>query len=127
MESPLSLRKEIEEAPAGELVFIRWSKIEGFSHAHTPRTKLVAEAETCWSKEILCPRLRSRKTSLSVQEQEGFPGVKKGGGLHPIIRVDMHTQASVVGSILAKRCPCMLGRVQGSVKCQETGKVIGQR
>ena len=49
------------------------------------------------------------------------------GRVHPKIRVDMHTQASVVGSILAKRCPCMFGRVQGSVRCQERDKVIGQR
>ena len=102
-------------------------KLKVYSHAHTPKTKLVAEAESCWGKEILCPRLRSRKTSLPVQEQESFPGAEKGGGPHPTIRVDMHPQASAVGSFLAKRCPCMLQRVQESVRCQERDKVIGQR
>ena len=59
-----------------------WSnrvKLELCSHLNTARTKLVARAEFCQSKEIRCAFLRSRKTSLSAHTQEGSQGVKKEG------------------------------------------------
>ena len=45
-------------------------------------------------------------------------------GPHPI-RVDMHPQPSVVGSILAKRFTHMLGSILGPFRCEERKKVIG--
>ena len=59
-------------------------KVKLCSPPDTPRTKLVAEAELCWSKEIRWPLLRSRKTSLSAHAQEGFLGSKREGR-HPLI------------------------------------------
>ena len=51
-----------------------------------------------------------------------LPRGQKGRRPHPLIRVDMHPQVFAVGSVLAKGCPCMLGRVQESVRCQERDK-----
>ena len=45
---------------------------------NTPRTKLVAEAELCWHKDIRWPLLRSRKISMSAHAHKGSLGVKKG-------------------------------------------------
>ena len=56
----------------------------------TPRTKLVAKAEPCESKEIRCPFLRSKKTFLSAHAQEGFLAVKNEGGSHHIISVGLY-------------------------------------
>ena len=49
-----------------------WSGVKRklWSHAETPRTKLVAEAELCWSNEMRCPLLRPRKTSLSHRHRK---------------------------------------------------------
>ena len=88
----------------------------------------MAEAELCWNKVIRCLRLRSRKTSLSVQAQEGSLEATKGGGSHPTISVDMHPQASTVQSILAKSCAHILGRVlDESGVCEERNEMIGER
>ena len=56
-------------------------------------------------------------------------GGQKGRRCHPIISVGMHPQASVVGSILAKSCTCLLGRVLGPVRSEKMKQVliIGQR
>ena len=54
-------------------------KLKLCSHPAAPRTKLEAEAELCWSKEIRWPLLRSRKTSLSAHAQEVSLRVKKKG------------------------------------------------
>ena len=43
---------------------------------------------------------------------------QNGRGRHPIISVDISPQASVVESILAKSCTCVLGRVLGLVRCE---------
>ena len=51
-------------------------KLKLCSHSDSPRTKSVAEAELCWSKEIRWPLLRSRKTSLPAYAQE-TPWVSK--------------------------------------------------
>ena len=55
---------------AGQLVFVKWYKTEALFppvHSDTPRSKLEAEVELCWRKEIRCPLLGSRKTSLFAQ------------------------------------------------------------
>ena len=62
------------------LVLSSGAKLKLCSHPDTPRTKLVTETEFCWSKERRWPLLRSRKTSLSAQAQEGSLGVRKGAG-----------------------------------------------
>ena len=58
-------------------------KLKLCSHSDSPRTKLVAEAELWWSKEIRWPLLRSRKTSLSAYAQGDFLGVKNGEDITP--------------------------------------------
>ena len=84
------------------------------SHPDTPGTKLVAKAEICWSREI--------KGRPTPEVKEDFPfctftgrllEVKKGGGPHPIISLDMHPPGSRMGSILEKSCTHILGRVHG--------------
>ena len=96
------------------------------SHPDTPGTKLVAKAEICWSREI--------KGRPTPEVKEDFPfctftgrllEVKKGGGPHPIISLDMHPPGSRVGSILEKSCTCILGRILGPVRCGERKKLIG--
>ena len=75
-----SLALELDSSTPG---LDRWCMSSGIkfkflSHLNTPRTKLVAETELCWSKEIRWPLLKSRKTSVSVHAKEGSLGVKKG-------------------------------------------------
>ena len=60
------------------LVFVKSSKIKLCSHPDTPRTKLVAKAELCTSKEIWSPLLSSTKASLFTRVQEEFLGIEKG-------------------------------------------------
>ena len=65
--------------------------IWSFVPIHAPRTKLVAETELCWSKEIRWPLLKLRKTSVSAHEKEGSLGNQKGKGHHPIkVRTWIH-------------------------------------
>ena len=53
---------------------------------------------------------------------------KEGGGPHPIISVDVHPQASTVGSILAKSCALTLGRVlDESDVCEARNETVGER
>ena len=90
-----------DSGPLGShLVFVKWNKIQALFSPRHSRTKLVIKAELCESKEIRCPLLRSRKTSLSACAQEGSLRVKKGP--HPRVSMDMHPQSSGVGSILEK-------------------------
>ena len=49
------------------------------------------------------------------------------GGAHPLISVAMHSQASVVRSILEKGYAHILQGVQGAVRCEERNKIISQR
>ena len=67
----------------------------------------------------------AKEDSSSAHVQEGFLGVKKGGG--PIRIADLHPQASGVGPISAKRCWHILGRVHGPIRCEERNKINGQR
>ena len=74
------------------------------SHPDTPRTKLVAEAELYWSKEIRYLLLRSRKSSLLHMcrkapwrsKGEGVPSHSKcrhipmGGGIHLSKKLHKH-------------------------------------
>lgn len=51
----------------------------------------------------------------------------KREGHHPIISVDVHPQASAVGSIVAESCAGILGRVLGLVRSEASNKIIVQR
>ena len=82
------------------------------SHPDTPRTKLPAEAELCWSKEIRCPlRGPGRLPCLHMRRKASWRS--KRGGPYPTISVDMHPEAFSVGSVLAKCRARILGRDQG--------------
>ena len=72
------------------------------SHPDTPRTKLMAEAEFCLSKEIRWLLLRSRKTFPVCTCSGSLLGGQKWRGCYPIIGVDMNPQGSGLGSILAE-------------------------
>ena len=70
----------------------------------------------------------------SPEVKENFPvcicagrllGGPKERGHHPIISVDISPQASAVGSILAKSCARILGRVLGPVRCEKRNKITG--
>ena len=60
------------------------------------RPKLAAAAEPCWSQEVRCQWLRSKKTPCTRAGR--LPAGRKGRGPHPILSVDMPPRASVVGS-----------------------------
>ena len=68
---------------AGQLDLSSRVKLKLCSHPDIPRRKLVAKAELCESREIRYLFLRSRKTSLSANVQEGFWGIEKGRGPTP--------------------------------------------
>ena len=85
-------------APGLDMCLSSGVKFKLCSHSDTPRTKLVVKAELC--KELRSPVV---KEDLSVCTCAGrlLEG-QKGRGPHPIISMNMHPQASVVGSILEK-------------------------
>ena len=65
------------------------------------------------------PHLRSRKTSLFAQMQEGSLGIKKGRECHSMINMDMHPYNSAVGSVLAKKIAHAFLGVLGPLRCEK--------
>ena len=103
---------------ARHLLFVEWSKIQAL---FSPRHSKDKASGKSWAL------LKQRDKVPTPEVKEDFPvcawarslleGQKrKGLPPHPIISVDMHPQASGVGSILEKSRACILGRVQGPVK-----------
>ena len=87
----------------------------------------MAEAEGCWNKDkVPTPEV---KEDFPVCTGAGrLLGGQRGRGPHPIISVDVHPQASTVGSILAKSCALTLGRVLvESDVCEARNKTVGER
>lgn len=85
-------------------------KLKFLSHLNTPRTKLVAEAEGhSWGQgKFPCQQMLTKA-----------PWGSKKEGYHTIKSLDMSSQASAVGSILAESYTCVLGRVLGLVRCEK--------
>lgn len=86
----------------------------------------MAEAERCWNKDkVPTPEV---KEDFPVCTGAGrLLGGQRGRGPHPIISVDVHPQASAVGSIVAESCAGILGRVLGLVRSEASSKIIVQR
>ena len=67
--------------------------------------------------------LRSRMISLSADVQETFLGVKREGAT-PHNKCGHAPIGLCMGSILAKCCTLILGRIQGPVRCEERNKIL---
>ena len=103
---------------ARHLVFVKWSKTELL---FSPRSSKDKASGKSWAL------LKQRDKVPALEVKEDFPvctcagrllGGWKGRGTHPI-SVDMHPEASAVGSTLEKRCSHILGRVHGPVRGEE--------
>ena len=70
---------------AEQLEFVKWSKIEALFSPDAPRTKLMAGAELCWSRDKRSAH-EVRENSPTAHAQEGSSG-SKTRARHPIISV----------------------------------------
>ena len=121
------LRQEIVGLWAGHLVFVKWNKIQAFFSPRHSKDKASGKSWALLKQRDKGPVPEVREDFPICTQEERPLGGQKGSGPHPIRSVDMHPQASAVGSILAKSCVCILGRIHGPVRCEERNKIIGQR
>ena len=88
---------------AEQLEFVKWSKIEALFSADAPRTKLMAGAELCWSKEIRGLLMRSEKTPQLHTQLRKPPQGSKTRACHPIISVVKPPTGLCAGINLGKK------------------------
>ena len=87
---------------AEQLEFVKWSKIEALFSPGASRTKLMAGAELCWSKEIRGLLMRSEKTPQLHMHRKPPQG-SKTRTCHPIISVVKPPTGLCAGIHLGKK------------------------
>ena len=94
----------------------------------TPRTKLVAGAEPCWSKEIRRPRLSLLRSGQAprLHMRRKPPRGSKREGVPPHNVLSNFPLAFALESFLPRRY-ALVGRALGQVRCGRRGEVMGQR